>query len=229
MTDEKRYGDGALYTQLQAPRAGGDHVVVPVMVDHRDEDGDREPSLAGSIETRAVTMTKDEAREYGLALLTAAGPSTDELVRTWIMGQVRITVETPNVDEASLIVPIIAPHPQTQNFDRLLALFGGLGAFEDFKPSFSAIQFLRGEAPALDPTLKAARVSVQIPESMLRPAEEMKMTPELRELVARQMAQKAQTGDEQAAADSLVEQLAAPASGGVMDDPLAPGPGKDGH
>lgn len=202
MDDKTLYGDANLYTQLQPPRrteAGG--VVVPIRIDHADEEADGAPS---SVEFRAVTMTAEEAREYALELLAAVGdgPSDDEFSQTFVAGSIRVTVEGPR-EFAYVANPLLSATPRTsEDLDRLIDALGGLPSFDTFKPS--------GLYPALGHTTHAIDrdhpfslyVSVKVPQSMAE--EQPSVAPALAALVERQERERERLEGEDAAADDLI-------------------------
>jgi hypothetical protein len=158
-----------------------------------------------------VGVDADAAREWALKLLTAAGPNTAELVRSWVAGEVRVTIEAPAGRE-DVLDPLLSSSPATtEDFEAVLAVFGGLAAFSDFNPYATYAQ-LHLMVPALGGEGAPLSVSVKPPPSITRV--EPQIPTGLWELQRRQQEAKAQVVDEQDAADRLAREL-------------GPGPGRD--
>lgn len=197
--DEKLYGDAAIYTQLQAPHTAVDgRVVVPVQVNHRDEQED-EPKLAGTVELRAVSMTTDEAREWALKVLTAAGPESDVMVETWIAGQIRLTMEAPAGCERVFDPSLFIRPSSREEFERVVAAVGGVTAF---RPIDAEQTDLRSAVPALGMG-QDMMLWMSLPPEMLERLPKPKIAAMV-ELKRVQTEQIEQTKGEQAAADRLV-------------------------
>lgn len=160
---------------------------------------------------RQVSLSADEARAWALKLLTAAGPNTDELVRSWVAGGVRVTVEAPAGCEC-VLDPILSVSPETEEeFERVLGVLGGLVAFDDFSAHATYAQ-LHMSAPPLGAEGPGLGVMLKPPPTIARTVPPV--PPGLRKLQERQREEKAQVAEEQEAADAVAREL-------------GPGPGRD--
>lgn len=199
MDEPVLYGQVALGTRVGEARES--HGDVAIVVEIKPEDGE-ERAEAGGRELRGVRMSADEAREFAMKLLAAAGPSTDELVRTWIAGQVRMTIEAPAGNE-EVCDPMISVNVENETaFYRVVEVFGGLTAFDDLSDRETTLPSLSMSVPALgEETVGSLYVMVRFPSDMR--GTPRVLPPAVLGVGHKQAEQKGQQREEQEAADRI--------------------------